>query len=294
VQVGIVISKGQYEVILSHGGELNDFADAAFASPAFKGAEKAVTTLEKGIGFDVHYLQKNLKLSEIEENLWGLKKIFAFTKHCSLLLRSSKNDMGSAERKEREKLELKNKILEAANVLFVEKGFEKTSIRKIAEVVEYSPATIYLYFKDKDEIFFQLHIRAFTRFWQEFSKAHLVSNPWERLVFIGKVYLNFALENPGYYDLMFIMKAPMNSLDSDESWDAGKRSHGILEQTVAACVEQGFLQGDPKTLALGFWATVHGYATFVIRDRLRMYEVPDLQDFVFASYEVMMSNLGPR
>lgn len=201
--------------------------------------------------------------------------------------------MGSNERKEREKIELRNKILEAANRLFVEVGFEKTSLRKIAEAVEYSPATIYLYFKDKDEIFFQLHNRAFTRFFEEFQKAPLVSNPWERLQFIGKLYLNFAFEQPGYYDLMFIMSSPINSLENHQKWEGGKKSHDILESTVAACVEEGYIQGNPKTLALGFWSMVHGYATFVIRDRMRMYDVPDLKQFIFQSYEGMMKNLGP-
>jgi len=60
--------------------------------------------------------------------------------------------MGLKERKERDKLEMKDRILQSAHQLFVEKGFEQVSIRNIAEAIEYSPATIYLYFKDKDEI----------------------------------------------------------------------------------------------------------------------------------------------
>ena len=55
--------------------------------------------------------------------------------------------MGVADRKEREKEEMKTKILEAAKKLFLDHGFEKTSIRNIAEEIEYSPGTIYLYFK---------------------------------------------------------------------------------------------------------------------------------------------------
>ena len=61
--------------------------------------------------------------------------------------------MGISERKEREKLEMRRKIVDVAKDLFIHEGFEKTSIRQIAEKIEYSPATIYLYFKDKTEIF---------------------------------------------------------------------------------------------------------------------------------------------
>ena len=61
--------------------------------------------------------------------------------------------MGIPDRKEREKQELRDLILKEARALFLEEGFEKTSLRKIAERIEYSPTTIYLYFKDKNEQF---------------------------------------------------------------------------------------------------------------------------------------------
>jgi len=60
--------------------------------------------------------------------------------------------MGVAERRAREKRKLKQQILDAARQLFVRDGYESASMRKIANKIEYSPATIYTYFKDKDEI----------------------------------------------------------------------------------------------------------------------------------------------
>ena len=73
--------------------------------------------------------------------------------------------MGVMERKAREREELKQQILDAARELFVRDGYESVSMRKIADKIEYSPAAIYTYFKDKDEIldclceetFLQLH-----------------------------------------------------------------------------------------------------------------------------------------
>ena len=57
--------------------------------------------------------------------------------------------MGVTERRERERQAVRQEILDAARALFIEEGYEKTSMRKIAEKIEYSPTTIYLYFKDK-------------------------------------------------------------------------------------------------------------------------------------------------
>jgi AcrR family transcriptional regulator len=68
--------------------------------------------------------------------------------------------MGILERKEREKQEMRDLILNVATEMFIEEGYDKTSIRKIADKIEYSPATIYLYFKDKDEIFMPFTTKA--------------------------------------------------------------------------------------------------------------------------------------
>ena len=71
--------------------------------------------------------------------------------------------MGIAERKEKQKSDIKKMILEASMKLFVEEGFENVTIRKIADIIQYSPTTIYLYFKDKNEIFYSLHELGFQK-----------------------------------------------------------------------------------------------------------------------------------
>ena len=60
--------------------------------------------------------------------------------------------MGIAERKEREREEVKDLILNAAREIFLSEGYENTSIRKIATKIEYSPGIIYHHFKDKNDL----------------------------------------------------------------------------------------------------------------------------------------------
>ena len=62
--------------------------------------------------------------------------------------------MSIVARKEKQKQEIRSLILEESMKLFVEEGFSKVSVRKIAERIQYSPTTLYLYFKDKNEILF--------------------------------------------------------------------------------------------------------------------------------------------
>src|SRR5262249_34802144 len=130
--------------------------------------------------------------------------------------------MGIAERKEKQKLEIRKMILDASMKLFVEQGFENVSIRKIADLIQYSPTTVYLYFKDKDEIFFNLHEIGFQKMADINSDLDQIKNPLLRLHKMGENYLKFGIENPEYYDLMFIQSGPMKKLDELQcDWEKG-------------------------------------------------------------------------
>lgn len=199
--------------------------------------------------------------------------------------------MGIAERKEREKQQMRESILSASMKLFVEHGFEKTSIRKIAQAIEYSPATIYLYFKDKNELFYELHTIAFNRFLEAFQKSGWVEDPFERLRFIGRGYIDFALQHPEQYDLMFIMRSPLEGKEDKEDWHQGKASFQILEDTVKECLEKGLIRpGDYRSISYSLWANVHGICSLAIRNRLVMYEEQD-QDLIMESYNFLMASI---
>src|ERR1700755_339319 len=113
--------------------------------------------------------------------------------------------MGIAERKEKQKHDIKKLILDASVKLFVEEGFGNVTIRKIADLIEYSPTTVYLYFKDKDEIYAALHDIGFQMMADFNRNLASINNPLLRLHKMGENYLHFGMENPEFYDLMFIM-----------------------------------------------------------------------------------------
>lgn len=189
--------------------------------------------------------------------------------------------MAIANRKERQKEELKGKILEAARTLFIERGFEETSIRNIAERIEYSPTTIYLYFKDKDDIFYALHREGFVLLNQYFRSLQEVEDPFERLKAIQKAYIRFALENREYYDLMFISRSPMSALEDQdcEKWEEGDRAFAALTNTIEQCISKGYFPGmDPGVLALTCWSMVHGICALEIRGRCKVVPEEMLQD----------------
>lgn len=172
--------------------------------------------------------------------------------------------MGTQERKERDKKEMMESILSAAMKLFLAQGYKNVTIRKIADEIEYSPATIYLYFKDKDEILFTLQMMAFEKFYNALASVKNIEDPVERLSASGKTYIEFALANPEYYDLMFIMEQPIISLPTNKKIEFD--SYGLLKQNVKECIEKGFMKSNnPEATAFSLWSFVHGVASLVIK-----------------------------
>lgn len=179
--------------------------------------------------------------------------------------------MGINERKEREKELLQKSILTAAREVFLEKGFDQTSIRSIAQRIEYSPTTIYLYYKDKDAILYALHSEGFQLLGSKLEVLYSVENPYERLKAMGRIYLQFAVDHPDYYDLMFVQKSPMNKLEDDEKWKEGSAAFNGLKATVQQCMDEGYLPfGDAEMGAYVIWSTMHGMVNLYDRGRCKV------------------------
>jgi AcrR family transcriptional regulator len=184
--------------------------------------------------------------------------------------------MAIKERKEREKQDMRNLIIDSATQLFLKQGYDKTSIRNIAEDIEYSPATIYLYFKDKDEIFYDIHENGFAILDKLFRAHDVIENPFERLRAVGKTYVQFAFDNPDYYDLMFIMRAPMSKIKNEEKWVAGDCAFGYVLETLTDCLEQKLIKpADKYVTAISVWSFTHGLVSLYVRERMCILQMPD-------------------
>lgn len=117
--------------------------------------------------------------------------------------------MSAQERKERERKEMQGIILTAAKEIFTEEGLEKLSIRKIAHRIEYSPAIIYHYFKDKEDIVNNIMKKGYGKIVEELS---LVGNssrePEEKLKTMIRKVIDMALEIPEEYKYVQLSSEP--------------------------------------------------------------------------------------
>lgn len=184
--------------------------------------------------------------------------------------------MGITDRKEREKQELKELILKEAKAVFLEEGYEKTSIRKIADRIEYSPTTIYLYFKDKSELLLELHKQSFHQFFNVLSTVSTISDPFERLVQTGRRYIEYGIKNPEEYELKFQLKAPLAALEcKNEIWSDGQQAICFVQSIVDNCIEAGYFSKsmDSQSMSIMLWAEVHGLVTLYNSNRLDMFQL---------------------
>ncbi len=200
--------------------------------------------------------------------------------------------MGVKERKERDRVDMKELILNSAHELFLSKGFDEVSIRNIAEAIEYSPATIYLYFKDKNEIFHALHGEAFKKFNEFLAPVFAIKDPFKRLVAMGEKYMEFTFAHPNYYTIMFIAEAPMQCEETSEGWIEGERALGGLESIIAECIKEGqFKKQNIKVLAFTIWSYMHGMCSLTLRDRMKHYTEEEREGMIEKSFKIFIQLL---
>jgi AcrR family transcriptional regulator len=179
--------------------------------------------------------------------------------------------MGSSQRRERERLEMRELILEAAMQLFNEESYEATTMRRIAERIEYTPGAIYGYFKDKSEILFALHTRGFDLLidYQRRAIADL-DDPDDKIEALGQAYLAFGFEHSALYDLMFLDRYTGRTIAEAETWDSGLDAYGILRSVMVDFIGKHDLDLDPDVASYTCWSLVHGMVALQIRQRCVM------------------------
>ncbi|MFD2288014.1 TetR family transcriptional regulator [Pedobacter petrophilus] len=175
--------------------------------------------------------------------------------------------MGIAERKLEEKQEMRKLILNAARRIFLEKGYEQTSMRNIATEINYSPGSIYFHFKDKGEIFHKLHKEGFELLIGRLKVLDTVADPFERLKAVGRIFIQFAKENKDYYNLMFLVEEPGTDAQSG-GFQIAQEAINHLLGVVEECQQQGkFKDMDPEYFTFMVLSSIHGICALFCKDR---------------------------
>jgi AcrR family transcriptional regulator len=176
--------------------------------------------------------------------------------------------MGMSERRQRHRASLRREILDAASQLFVEEGYHRLTMRRLAERIEYSPTTIYLYFKDKNELLQAVCEETFSRLAAKLERLQkTAATPMGSLRDSLRTYIEFGLTHPNQYLVTFMSPSPGLDEGAVEG-PVGSRAFTTLRAAVSACEASGDLHpADVDTTAQALWAAVHGLTSLLITQR---------------------------
>lgn len=176
--------------------------------------------------------------------------------------------MGTTERRARQKESLRQSILNAAREILIEEGLQQLSMRRIAQRIEYTPTTIYLYFKDKADIIFHLCEEVYGRVAEILQSAGAgVDDPVECLRVTMRSYIEFGLSQPDRYRIAFMtdIAASVDPASFQKSGSMGLASYELICQRVKKAVEKDNRSTEEiEALTQTLWALAHGVISLLI------------------------------
>lgn len=204
----------------------------------------------------------------------------------------------SAERRERSRQETRQAILEAATRMFEHEGYEGFSLRQVAENIGYTPTTIYLYFKDKDDLLFAVCSQGFAEFTQALQTAYAThSDPLERLQALGRAYLEFGLSRPLHYQMMFMQRSEWVLKATQTKGDVeGSNAYIIQMNAVIEAMKAGIIRmGDPIETTNLIWSGIHGIVSLALSMKgiVPKWEEAEVRRLVEDYLKLIQRGLGP-
>jgi AcrR family transcriptional regulator len=172
-----------------------------------------------------------------------------------------------AARRERERNELREKILAAARTLMVEGGMEVVTMREVARRVEYSPAALYQDFADTETIIAELCRHDFEDLAGVMLSLSQEGGPMAVLARMGQAYLDFARDYPEHYRFMFLTPKDIPPENDEERNDPARNSYVFLHTLIEGAMAAGLVKEefqDSHEVAQLVWAIVHGTAALAV------------------------------
>jgi AcrR family transcriptional regulator len=171
------------------------------------------------------------------------------------------------QRREEEKEQRRAEIIDAAEAVYADVGWDAATIDQVAKKARLSRALVYVYFKDKEDLHLAIVERALEDLHRRFVEAvREPSTGIAKVEAIGRAYVEYSLQVPHYFDACSHFQAyQAGDADAQRNEDAclaaSHRVHSVLVEALRAGVQDGTIRadvGDPLTTAIALWGFAHG------------------------------------
>jgi AcrR family transcriptional regulator len=174
--------------------------------------------------------------------------------------------------------DLRRRILDTARHQLVQEGYQNLSMRKIADAIGYSATSIYLYFDSKDALLHALIHEGMMWLRDQLRETatQYPDAPVRRLQALCHCFVEFGLENPEYYEIMFQLRPERMERYPPEKYRQARENLDFFAQALDEGVEQGIFEvEDVKVSASTVWASLHGTISLLLADRVDVRIDPD-------------------
>ncbi len=172
-------------------------------------------------------------------------------------------------RPESEVRQVKLSILEKALSILIDEGYDNLSMSKIGRHMGMTAANIYNYYQNKDELYNELIIHGYNNLYDALkTNTDKSTDPFNRVMALVRAYLDFGMNNPHYYHLMFSLMAPkyqdyigtpMEAIATTEK-QTSLLVIGYAESVINDYTKEhpGYAGVDNKLVTIQLWSQLHG------------------------------------
>lgn len=163
---------------------------------------------------------------------------------------------------------LRKRLLDAARKLLFSEGPLGITARKVAAEAGCSATAIYIHYQNLDHLLFALRLEGHALLARYLRAEMSKGKTWARMRGGGRAYFRFGLENPAYYDLMFLARAGRSPVP--EQVQQEMYTLMMLHEVVVSGIEQGEIRPQRDTMATtnAVWAQVHGVTSLAVQGLL--------------------------
>lgn len=167
-------------------------------------------------------------------------------------------------------MSLREEILDVSKELLLKHGFSKISMRKIAKKADVTATSIYLHFKNKDDLLLALVEESIANLNRVLRNAlDEADSPIEQLKSLADAYVGYAMENPQEYEIIYMVRPEEMPKYPKEKFQQVREIYELLAGIIQRGKERNLFDvEDPLVSAYTLWAQIHGVVSVILGKRL--------------------------